>query len=241
MKIRLAFVVIAAVTVAVLLLRQPTPTTTYQITLQSNPYPLVIGQTTLFVSVTDESGTTVDADIAVSTQMMHDGMLPLYPRVVAYEDGMHQVPVIWPMVGQWVVDVAAQLPDGEQIAQEQFEIYIYPITMRAPDTEVAFRRVSESATLVSDPSRELAIIIPQGTKALMNAMQGEDVIPSEILLDVDGRNTLILQNNDIVDHVVGPFTIRAGEVIRQTFTRPAEYVGRCSANLNAEVSIIVEG
>lgn len=241
MKIRLIFMVIVAITLVIIVVSAPTNKANIQITLQSNPFPLVIGQTTLFVSVTDQQGAPVNANVAVSTHMMHEGMLPLNPRIAGYEDDMYRVPLVWPMVGQWVVEVTAQLPDEETTVQEQFEVYIYPITMDAPEGQTEFYRVSESETLITDPTRERAIIIPQGTQAMMHGMQADDVIPTEIVLNVNGQNTLVIQNNDIVDHVVGPFTIRAGEIIRQTFTRPAEYQGQCSANLQAEVSIIVEG
>lgn len=242
MKYRLVGVLTVVVTIAaVLLLRPTTPDApNVRIALRSDPYPLVIGQTTLRVAVTDQNGEPLEAEVALTSEMLHDGMLPFNPRMTTSENGEYQFPMIWPMVGQWTVAVTAQLSDDSAAIVEQFDVYVYPVTMNSEGNETEFRAASVSAALISDPAREMAIIIPQGTKAMMNTMQGDDVIPSEILLNVSGQNTLILQNNDIVDHVVGPFNIRAGEVIRQTFTRPAEYVGQCSANLGSEVSIIVE-
>jgi hypothetical protein len=104
-----------------------------------------------------------------------------------------------------------------------------------------FRSASEINALVSDPARELAIVIPQGTQALIRLGQAEDLIPTEIRLNVSGQNTLVIQNNDIVDHTIGPFLVRSGEVVRQKFTSPSVYQGVCSLNVAEAISIIVEG
>jgi len=83
-------------------------------------------------------------------------------------------------------------------------------------------------------------VIPMGTQALMRSGQGDDVIPEEIRLDLSGRHVLVIRNDDIADHVVGPFFVRSGEIIRQRFTSPAEFQGVCTIRHGAEVSIIVE-
>ncbi len=241
MKIRLFMVLMAVGAVAMWAVTQKPVTPKLQITMGSNPFPMVIGPSTLYFTVTDEAGMPVDAELSIAGRMLHEGMLPLSIQTIRYEEGVYQLPVIWPMMGQWVVEVSAQLPDGQGTVEDQFEVYIYATAVDVRGDFASYRSVSQSRALISDPSRELGIIIPQGTNMLIMEGQAEDVIPPEIYLNVNGQNTLVIQNNDIVDHTIGPYLVRAGEVVRQSFTRPAVYQGKCSVNLAAEFSIIVEG
>lgn len=211
------------------------------ISMYSDPFPMVIGPTKLYFTVTDEAGLPVDAELSVAGNMLHQGMLPLNIQTIRYEDGVYEIPVIWPMMGQWQVDVSAQLPNGQGTVEDQFAVYIYATAVNVSGDFASYRSASQSRALITDPAREFAIIIPQGTDMLIMEGQAEDVIPPEIYLNVNGQNTLVIQNNDIVDHTIGPYLVRAGEVVRQSFTRPAVYQGKCSVNLAAEFSIIVEG
>jgi hypothetical protein len=97
-----------------------------------------------------------------------------------------------------------------------------------------------NTAVATNPEQELWIVIPQGTQQMMRTGQGADVIPPEIHLSLAGQNTLVIRNDDIADHTVGPFFVRAGETVRQQFTRAAEYLGKCTISHGAEVSIVVE-
>ncbi len=213
-----------------------------QIILQSDPFPLVVGPTTLLVTVTDNDGNAVDADLSLSGAMMHEGMLPLTIQGIHYDNGVFRVPVVWSMVGPWQLDISAELPNGQGTVSDQFDVFVYATYMTTNGLQTTFQSLSQNQKVVSDPAHELGIIIPQGTR-MMQQMDGlaMDVIPEEIRLNVNGQNTLIIQNNDIVDHIVGPYMVRAGETMRQTFTQPAVYQGKCSINARATLSIIVDG
>lgn len=211
------------------------------IELRSDPYPLVIGWTRLFFAVLDENGSPVDAPaMETSVEMVHEGMLPLYAPVTRRDAGRFEVPVVWSMSGQWMVTAVATLPDGRGTLNESFEVYVYPAAVTVANNPPQFRSNRENQALINDPQHERVIIIPQGTRAMLLVGIDHDIIPIEIRLTVSGQNTLIIQNNDLFDHVVGPFTIRAGEMIRQEFTAPNVFVGVCSVNTAATVSIIVE-
>lgn len=241
MKIGIAIVFLLLITGLGFLALAPQPESlSPKISLHSDPFPLVIGPTRLTITVKDADGNNLDAALSVSVSMMHQGMLSINSQTSQNENGEFRASIIWPMAGQWMIDITAQLPDNQGSVRDQFEVFVYATTKDITSQQLSFPSVSQTRALVSDPARELAIVIPQGTQTLMLEGQADDVIPSEIRLNVQGVNTLILQNNDIVDHTIGPFTIHAGETLRQTFTRPALYQGTCSINLQAEVNIIVE-
>lgn len=232
---------VVLVVLGLLMVRQTPQKPNVAINLYSDPFPMVIGPATLSFTVTGEDGMPIDAEVGMTAQMLHQGMLPLTIQTIRYENGVYQVPVIWPMMGQWVIGISAELPDGQGTVEDQFEIYIYATAVDVSSSFASYPSVAQSRALITDPAREYAIIIPQGTNMLLMEGQADDVIPPQIYLNVNGQNTLVIQNNDIVDHTIGPYMVRAGEVVRQSFTRPAVYQGKCSINLVAEFSIIVEG
>jgi hypothetical protein len=246
MKIRLALAAIVGVTIlgALWIIRQQPVTPPVKIGLRSAPYPMTIGPTTLYVSLSDTDGRPVDgAAVEVTSRMTHAGMLPIVSRPTMVSDGDYQVPVTWPMMGQWTIDVTAALPDGQGSTRDQFVVFIYaiPPAAAARTTQSAYLSQSElNAVMNANPAQELWIVIPQGAQELFMEGQEDDLIPSEIRLQVDGRNTLVIRNNDLVDHNVGPFFVRSGETVRQAFRQPEVFQGTCSIRYTDEISIIVE-
>lgn len=211
-----------------------------QIILSSHPYPLIVGTDTLFIQLVDASGGPLQAArVTVDTSSVHPGTLPLSRPASLQADGTYSATLTWSMTGQWSIDVAAELTTGE-LLREHFDVYVYPVPPENENPRTTFISAGELAAVAYDPAREVRIVIPQGTNAGIIGGHGDDVIGEEIRLSVSGRNTLTIQNNDLVDHNVGPFTVRAGETVRQEFRRPAEYVGACSIRHGAEVSIIVD-
>ena len=244
MKARLALVTIVLIAIAVgvwAVSRQPTPLNV-QIRLHSDPYPLSVGPSTLLVSLSDAEGAPVDgARIQVASQMMHAGSLSLTHTSTGALDGEYHVPIIWPMMGQWTVDVTAELPDERGTVREQFMLFIYAVPPFNTGDQTTYRSVSEINALVSaDPERELWIVIPQGTQELIKTGQGDELIPAEIRLQANGRNILVIRNDDIADHTIGPFFVRSGETVRQQFTEAAIFEGTCSVRHSDDISIIVE-
>jgi hypothetical protein len=247
-KVRVRFLA-AAVTILVLviiiaaaLFLQDQPLSTVQIRLSSEPFPLAVGPTTLLISLTNDDGAPVDnASIEVVGHMSHAGMLPLAGRTSASSNGQYRVSIPWTMMGSWTVDVTAELPGRSEVVQERFEVFAYPVPPANAGGQTTYRSVTEMNTLLaSKSSDEFWIVIPQGTEAMMRMGQGDDVIPEEIRLKLDGQNVLVVRNDDIADHNVGPFFVRAGETIRQEFSSPAVLQGACSINHGAEVYIVVE-
>src|SRR5690349_5394368 len=109
------------------------------------------------------------------------------------------------MMGQWQIDVRAQLPDSETIIEDQFMVYVYGMTTFSTGTRTTYRSEGDyAAALAAKPTNELRIVIPQGAQALIREGQEDEVIPSQIQLSVSGQNVLVIQNDDIVNHNIGP-------------------------------------
>lgn len=143
------------------------------------------------------------------------------------------------MMGAMAVDITATLTNGETV-QEHYDVFVYPVVPANGNPRTTYVSASELAAIPYDESKELRITIPLGTRAGIIGGHGDDVIGEEIRLSVSGRNTLIIQNNDIADHSVGPFFVKAGETLRQEFRTPAEYQGSCSIRHGAAINIIVD-
>ncbi|MEZ4671808.1 MAG: hypothetical protein R3E39_28220 [Anaerolineae bacterium] len=210
------------------------------IELRSNPYPLVVGSSQLFFTVLDANGHPLDAaslDVKIATSQ--GSSLPLQSSVIQTATGQFSVPVQWSTGGALTISANAVLTDGS-VLDDSFAVYMYTATETAPPLPTQFRSARQNGALVTDPQHELAIIIPQGTLAMIQSGVIENAFPDEIRLSVSGLNTLIIRNNDIVNHEVGPFSIRAGETIRQKFTIPNFFQGSCTVTGTSLVSIIVE-
>jgi hypothetical protein len=208
----IAIALVVAVTALWLFWQKPAASSPVKITLTSQPFPMIIVE----------------------------GMLPVDMQAVIHKGDVYQVPVMWPMAGQWVVDVSAKLPNNLGTVTEQFELYVYSTIVDNPGGPAEYLSVSENHALDNDSAHQMVVIIPHGTRVLMQLGQAPDIMPTKVHFKVNGRNTLVIKNNDIVDHTIGPYLVHAGETLRQTFTRPATFQGKCSVNVRATVSIIVD-
>lgn len=248
-----ATVMIATLVAAAILWKfiQAQPPDSVYIQMTSAPFPMVVGPTTLAVSLTDADGQLVEnAQVEVLGIMSHGGpshgdltqggVMSMTGQANSATDGLYQMSIMWPMAGPWSVVVAATLPD-QRTVQEQFDIYIYPVPPAVSGGQPFYRSLSEiKAMVTANPAREYWIVIPQGTQALMQAGVGEDVIPPELRLSLSGKNTLIIRNDDIANHNIGPFFVRAGETVRQEFTQPAVFEGTCSIRHQGNLNLVVE-
>ena len=206
--------------------QNPSQQNAFTIPVDVVPNPPILGESTLLITLTDHDGQAIhEATITVHGFMEHEGMLPVDSQADTSENGEWQIPFTWTMTGVWLLDVRAELANHEDIVQQQFE----------------FTVVSNAAEQnASDNTKELLITIPEGTQALMDTGQEPNVIPNEITLKLSEYNTLVIVNDDVSDHFVGPFFIKAGESVRQVFTRPVVYEGGCTIHKDKIVRIIVE-
>ena len=243
MRVAIMIAVALGLAVVVILFFQipPTATAAPELRLSSDPFPLAVGRTKLTFTLTDHTGDPVQgASVSVVASKNAMGTLPLRGRGQETAAGRYDLELIWPMIGTWTLEVSATAPNQDEPLVEQYEVFIYPVSPQVSDDTASYRSVREINSLVDDPTREKLIYIPLGTEALIRSGHGDDVIPEYILLEVDGQNTLVIHNDDLADHTIGPFFVRSAEAVRQTFREPAVFQGTCSINNASLVNIVVE-
>jgi len=214
-----------------------------QIELLSSPYPMTIGQNDLTVVITAANGKRItNANVELTTQLQHPGA----PEILYYpnysDNGEYVFPVTWSMSNVATINIRAKLPDEGRVVHETFRVYVYLREPLLADSQTGYRSQSAlNRDVLSNADEEFWIVIPQGSAEAMNMGISEDIVPDEIRLHLNRQHTLVIRNDDFVDHNIGPFYIRAGETIRQQFTEAGIFEGACSVNHNAIVKIIVEG
>lgn len=83
----------------------------------------------------------------------------------------------------------------------------------------------------------VTFVVPDGTAADLAAGKEVDLMPPEVKLQVD--DTIVVRNDDTETATVGPFTVRPGETLTQTFRSPMTLVGECTLSGTGEVKIVV--
>lgn len=83
----------------------------------------------------------------------------------------------------------------------------------------------------------VTFVVPEGAAEAAYFGEPVDVMPSEVRLEVG--DTLVIRNEDTQAAAVGPYTVRAGETLRQTFSRPQTLTGECTLSGTGEVKLIV--
>ena len=86
---------------------------------------LIVGETTLLVSIKDEDGNFIQnpGRLSIRGDMDHAGMAPVFARADAPTDGVFTLPFEWTMGGGWIVEASLTLESGE-IVKETFEFEI---------------------------------------------------------------------------------------------------------------------
>jgi plastocyanin len=88
-----------------------------------------------------------------------------------------------------------------------------------------------------DGGAQLRYVVPAGTGARLDAGEAVEILPR--LLEIDAGDTVVVVNEDDRAHVVGPFSVRAGETTSYTFDEPGRYLGACSVHPDGEITILV--
>jgi hypothetical protein len=240
MKIRFAAVtfVLALLLIAYIILQNRADT--MQMILRSDPFPMTLGSATLKIEILDNGRPIENATLRVINQLSHAGA----PEIVYYPnrviEGVYEVPVVWSMTGQGSVLVTAELTDN-RVIEEAFSTFVYLVPPLETNGHNSYRSFDElSRDIAANSAEEYWIVIPQGTREMMLMGMGDEFVPAQIRLNLNGQHTLVIRNDDFADHTIGPFFVRAGETVRQSFTEVAIIEGTCSVRHNASIRIIVE-
>jgi hypothetical protein len=82
---------------------------------------------------------------------------------------------------------------------------------------------------------EHSIVIPAGTAQRLAAGEDVELIPTELRYRL--RDQLIVINQDVVGHQVGPFIVEPGERLEQRFSEVATLQGFCSLHAAGSITI----
>jgi hypothetical protein len=91
--------------------------------------------------------------------------------------------------------------------------------------------------LLSGAPATRTFTIEAGTGARLDAGEVVELMPTEVRLSVG--DTLVVHNDDDRDFMVGPYLVRAGETVEQTFRSAQVLVGECSLSGSGEIRIVV--
>lgn len=92
-----------------------------------------------------------------------------------------------------------------------------------------------------DESRSAAdysYTIPAGSGEAIDRGEPLDLLPAEMHVKVG--EVIELVNEDDRGHLVGPFFVGKGEILRQRFTAPGTFVGECTVHPSGQLVLIVD-
>lgn len=84
---------------------------------------------------------------------------------------------------------------------------------------------------------EIVVEVEPGTAERIAAGEIVELLPRT--LEVSVGDALEIRNNDLVTHEVGPYTVAAGQTLRQTFTSPGTIEGLCTLHESGAITIVV--
>lgn len=86
-------------------------------------------------------------------------------------------------------------------------------------------------------TRSIDIVVPDGTRARMEA--GEEIVLFPRRLEVGVGDRIVITNDDAASHQVGPYVVGSGQQIVQIFSSPGIIEGICTLHPSGEVTIVV--
>jgi len=113
------------------------------------------------------------------------------------------------------------------------------LTLVAPLVLVAVAAVVVVVAVSGHPraGQEYRVEVPAGTGARIDHGESVELIPADLHLGVN--DTLVVANLDDRAHVVGPFSVRAGETVSHTFSKAGVYQGQCTIHPGGAITITV--
>jgi len=97
-------------------------------------------------------------------------------------------------------------------------------------------------TLFSDDERmsppDYSFVIPAGAGIALDSGQPLEILPAELLVSVG--EVIEIRNDDDRGHLVGPFFVGAGELLRQRFASEGTFIGECTVHPSGQIRLVVE-
>jgi len=86
-------------------------------------------------------------------------------------------------------------------------------------------------------SETIVVEVEPGTAQRLDAGEDVELLPRTLEVSVGDR--LEITNHDDVTHEVGPYTVAAGQTLRQTFTSVGTLEGACTLHPSGAITIVV--
>ncbi len=90
-----------------------------------------------------------------------------------------------------------------------------------------------------EKTRTITYVIPPGTSQQLEAGQDTIDVPSEIVLTVGVRDTLVIENQDDVFHSFGPFVIGPHTTLTKRFKLARVYEGACTFHQTQQMKVVI--
>jgi hypothetical protein len=81
------------------------------------------------------------------------------------------------------------------------------------------------------------IVVPEGTQARLES--GEVVVVMPAVLEMRVGDRLRIENQDVADHLVGPYFLAAGETLEISYGAPGEYEGLCALSGGGRYVLVI--
>lgn len=106
-------------------------------------------------------------------------------------------------------------------------------------TAVAATALLLLAVLVLPGLRPATVVVKveSGTAQRLDAGAELDLLPRTLNVAVGDRLEIV--NRDVVTHQIGPYTVAAGQTLRQTFTSVGVLEGACTLHPSGSITIVV--
>ncbi len=87
--------------------------------------------------------------------------------------------------------------------------------------------------------RYLVFTVPPGSVARLAAGEPLEILPQTIELSLQGKDTLVIRNEDVQSIQVGPFKIDPGQQFEQRYYNPGVYELICTLHQSQRLRIVV--
>ncbi|MEQ8716493.1 MAG: hypothetical protein RIE08_02685 [Acidimicrobiales bacterium] len=89
----------------------------------------------------------------------------------------------------------------------------------------------------AEDAATLSYVIPEGAGEAFDRGEPLEILPAE--LDMSVGDVIEIVNEDDRGHLIGPFFVGAGEVLRQRFRSAGEFIGICTVHPSGEIVVTV--
>lgn len=96
-------------------------------------------------------------------------------------------------------------------------------------------RTIDAGLAAADP--DLVFVVPAGAGEAFDRGEPLEILPAR--LEVSVGDVIEIRNDDVRGHLIGPFFVGGGEVLRQEFATTGEFTGECTVHPSGQIVVVV--